>query len=40
MTAVSLYYTKLFKCQFEEFADRKVTRANPASPEASRTELP
>ena len=28
------------KCQSEEFTDRRVTRARPASPNASRTELP
>jgi hypothetical protein len=28
------------KCQSEQFTDRKVKRANPASPDASRTELP
>ncbi|MGO9334401.1 MAG: hypothetical protein ACLQCU_10205 [Acidimicrobiales bacterium] len=28
------------KCHSEQFTDRKVTRANPASPDASRTELP
>ena len=28
------------KCQSEQFTDRKVTRANPASQDASRTELP
>ena len=28
------------KCQSEQFTDRKVTRANPASPDASRAELP
>jgi hypothetical protein len=27
------------KCQSEKFTDRKVTRANPASADASRTEL-
>ena len=28
------------KYQSEEFTDRRVTRARPASPNASRTELP
>jgi len=28
------------KCQSEEFTDRRVTKADPASPYASRTELP
>lgn len=27
------------KCRSVKFTDRKVTRANPASPDASRTEL-
>jgi len=27
------------KCGSESFVDRKVTRSNPASPDASRTEL-
>lgn len=28
------------RCQSEDFRDRKVTSVNPASPDASRTELP
>jgi len=28
------------KCQSEDFTDRRITRAKPASPDASQTELP
>ena len=28
------------KCQSENFTDRRITKSDPASPDASRTELP